>query len=207
MISKIYLVLSCLIILAKGVPAQTLQPEDPSYLPSISVNVKKTPSYTPKSDLINIMEQNGLYPYKGQECQDLSMSFTEADDGKKYASNEFAGINLRITQYGSQGKMIFNQLKPYDETIRQLQEFAASSKMEADNVGTRKSRNVISKDASHGKMVLVKDIITCMESKYSQYTVISFRSVALVGTTILNIMGSYNSDDELLANKIHAETP
>ena len=204
-----YLLLLCFILssqlLCAQVPALNLQPEEPSYLPAISVNVKKTPSYTPKTELINIIEQNGQYPYNGHECEDASASFEEGDNGTRYGSDEYSGIKLRITQYGAQAKQIFSQLKPFDEVIRQLQQFASSSTTEPDNVGTRKSRKVTTIDVTSGKMVLVNDIITCAESHYKEYSVTSFRSVALIGTTIINIMGTYNNDDIVLAKKIHLE--
>ncbi len=205
MLRKTYFISACIIFAASSLTAQVLQPEDPSYLPSSTVNVKKTPNYTAKNELINVIEQKGLYPYKGHDCDDLSMSFEEDNDGKKYGCNEFSSISLRVTQYGTQGKIIFTQLKPYDEELKQLQEFESSSKAEPDNIGSRKSRDVITKAVTNGKMVLVKDVITCAESKYKQYSLIYFRSVALIGTTIVNITGSFNSDDDLMAGKIHSE--
>lgn len=209
MVTRIYIVFICFIFSSQLLLAQdagtTLQAEDPSYLPASSVNIKKSPGSTPKSEVINAIEQSGLYPYKGHACEDVSMSFEVGDNNKTYGSNEYCSINLRIVQYGSQAKEIFNQLKPYDITLRELQGFASSSKTEPDPNGSRKSRTVNEADVTNGKMVLVIDVIECVESHYKEYTVIHYRSAALVGTTIITIMGTYYYEEEALAKKIHSE--
>lgn len=206
---KIHFIIAFVFFSIQSIHAQDLgiklQAEEPSYFPQKTVNLKKTPSYTAKSDIINSIEQKGLIPYQGHACETSSSSFEEGENGKSYGSDEYAQINLKIIQYGPAGKQIFNQLKPYDESKRELAEYASSSKTEMDNVGTRKSRVILPKDFADGKIVFVKDVIQCTESHYKEYTVIQFRSIALIGTTIINIDGFYNSDDENIAKNIRSE--
>lgn len=201
---KKFLILMCFVFSFKFLSGQTLQPEDPSLLPEKAVNIVKTPSYTPKTDLINLIEQKGLYPYKGHTCEDASISSELGADGKKYGTNEYSKIFLNITQYGQGGKEIFNSTKPYDLTLIQLQDYAASLQREVLSAGV--TRNVITKDVRDGKIVIAVDVVDCPEGKYKQYTLVQYKSAALMGTTIINITGSYYSSDNSLAEQIHSET-
>lgn len=191
-----------IILLVSMMHGKYAEAQGPSYLTANAVNVTHTPGSGVANNLFTIIEQRGLVPYKGRSCDDISESFTETEDGKKYGDNEYVSVHVHMQYYTQQAKSIFDQILQYNHPATELKKFETTSRNDAQGGNYR---SLVNKETTDGRMVIQNDLLSCTESKYKEFHNIFFRSYAIIGTAIVVIDGSYNSDDESLAEKIHSE--
>jgi hypothetical protein len=65
-------------------------------------------------------------------------------------------------------------------------------------------RTVTTRDVARGRMLLIHDLLGCVQDQYEQYERTTFRSYAVAGTRIVQINASYNSGDAKIAERIHS---
>lgn len=153
-----------------------------TYLPATSEHIRHTPS-GPANDMFSFIEQRGLVAYPGKDCDDgEGTGFVEDEKGKKYGSNRFIDVHLRIQHYKPAGKFTFDNIMKYNPPAQELGQKEASYKAEPTTGYLSRDIKVI--DVANGKMLVVKDVIGCGQNKFDKYTEIFVLSYAVVGTTM-----------------------
>lgn len=174
-----------------------------NYFPDKSEFIRYSPS-TPPNDMFTIMEQRGLVAYSGHDCDDWEgTGFLEDEKGKKYGSNRWIDVHLLIQHYKPAGKFTFDNIMQYNPPAMELSKKEASYK--EDPVEGIVTRQINILDVSNGKMLVVKDVGSCIQSKFDKFTSIFVSSYAIIGTTIVWMDATYYSDEVSLAVKIHNE--
>jgi hypothetical protein len=170
-------------------------------MPDKSEFIRNVPA-GPANEMFTFIDQRGLVAYKGRDCDDYEgTGFVEGDNGKKYGSNQWIDVHIKVQHYKPAGKLTFDNIMQYNPPAKELSGKEASYKAEpADGYLSRK---ISVSDVTNGKMLVIKDVSPCVQSKYDKYTTVFIISYAVIGTTIVWMDANYYSDDITLAVKIH----
>ncbi len=183
----------------------SVRAEETSLLPADAAAVKIQSA--PANDMMVAIEQSGFVPYKGRSGSDASTVFETGEDGTEYGDNEFTKVNLSVMHYKAAFKDAFNTLLQMAHPSMNLQQEEDNAKSGGTPHGDMLlSRSVNRTPVDEGEMLLITDAIKCVESQYPNYVQTTFKSYAVVGTSIISISGTYNSTDAKLARRIHNET-
>jgi hypothetical protein len=155
------------------------------------------------AEFATAIEESGLVPYRGHSCDDVSSSFREVK-GRQLGNNEWAQVTVNVLRYGAGARFAFDQNMQFASPADALREAEAEARSGTDPHGSRIDRTIRNGEAPHGRMLLIRDAMRCIESKYQRYDMTDFESFAVVGTTIVRIKGQYNSADPAIAEKVHA---
>lgn len=193
------IILICLLITLLVAPASSQK----TYLPDKSEFLRLSPS-SPPNEMFTIMEQRGLVAYRGQDCDDgEGTGLWEDEKGKKYGSNHWIDVHLQIQHYKPAGKFTFDNIMQYNPPSLDLNKKEALYKEELVAGDISRKINII--DVANGKMLVVKDVNTCVQSKFDKYATIFVISYAIIGTTIVWLDANFYNEDVTLAIKIHNE--
>jgi len=180
--------------------------EDISYLPADALSVQTVAA--PANEMMVMIEQSGLIPYKGHSSSDASMAFETGEDGTEYGDNEYTRVSLSLMHYKAAFKDSFDQRLQLAHPSLALQQAETDAKSGGSSIGgmTLLARSINRIAADDGEMLLITNSIQCVESQYPTFAQTSYQSYAVVGSSIIMISGTYNSSDAKLARRIHNET-
>jgi hypothetical protein len=179
--------------------------EEASLLPADAVNVKI--QIAPANETMVMIEQSGFVPYKGHSGSDASSAFEAGEDGTEYGDNEYTKVSLSVMHYKAAFKSTFDQMIQVAHpslNMQQEEENAKSGGTPHGDMLIARSVNRIPVEA--GELLLITDVIKCVESQYPNYAQTTWKSYAVVGSSIINLSGTFNSSDAKLARRIHNET-
>ena len=199
-LKQLYLILFVVLVICSASQAQ-----DVSFLPADAVNVKTIAA--PANDTMTMIEQTGFVPYKGHSASDASTAFETGEDGTQYGDNEYTKVSLSLMQYSTAAKGAFDQMLQIAHpslALRQEEESAKSGGTPHGDMLLARSVNRL--PLSDGEMLLITDVIKCVEAQYPNYAQTTWQSYAVIGSSIIKLSGFYNSTDAKLARRIHTET-
>ncbi|NLF96321.1 MAG: hypothetical protein GX569_06245 [Candidatus Riflebacteria bacterium] len=179
--------------------------QDASLLPADAVNVKVQSA--PANEMMVMIEQSGFIPYKGHSASDASTAFEAGADGTEYGDNEYTKVSLSVMHYKAAFKSTFDQMIQLAHpslNMQQEEENAKSGGSPHGDMLITRSVNRIPVEA--GELLLITDVIKCIESQYPNYAQTTWQSYAVVGSSIVSLSGTFNSSDAKLARRIHNET-
>lgn len=179
--------------------------EEASLLPADAVNVKI--QIAPANETMVMIEQSGFVPYKGHSGSDASSAFEAGEDGTEYGDNEYTKVSLSVMHYKAAFKSTFDQMIQVAHpslNMQQEEENAKSGGTPHGDMLIARSVNRIPVEA--GELLLITDVIKCVESQYPNYAQTTWKSYAVVGSSIISLSGTFNSSDAKLARRIHNET-
>jgi len=179
--------------------------QDASLLPADAVNVKTQTA--PANETMVMIEQSGFVPYKGHSGNDASTAFETGDDGTEYGDNQYTKVSLSVMHYKAAFKATFDQMLQLAHpslNMQQEEENAKSGGSQHGDMLITRSVNRIPVEA--GELLLITDVIKCIESQYPNYAQTTWKSYAVVGSSIISLSGTFNSSDAKLARRIHNET-
>ncbi|PKL45176.1 MAG: hypothetical protein CVV41_03540 [Candidatus Riflebacteria bacterium HGW-Riflebacteria-1] len=195
----------CFFLLVMLAVCSAGQAENASLLPADAVNVKTQTASA--NDTMVIIEQTGFVPYKGHSGSDASNAFETGEDGTEYGNNEYTRVSLRLMQYKSAFKAAFDQMLQIAHPSLALQQEEESAKSGGTPHGDMLlARSVNRLPLSDGEMLLITDVIKCVDAQYPNYALTTWQSYAVIGSSIIKLSGFYNSTDAKLARRIHTET-
>lgn len=174
--------------------------DDAVFLPDDAVNVRTVQA--PANDTMVMTEQSGFIPYKGRSSGDASTAFEAGDDGTEYGNNEYTKVSLSIMHYQEAFEDAFDQMLQIAHPSLALQQKEESAKSGGGS-DLLLSRSVNRMPVKAGELLLITDVIRCIESQYPNYVQTTWQSYAVVGTSIITLSGNYNSSDANLARRIH----
>ncbi|PKL47215.1 MAG: hypothetical protein CVV42_13690 [Candidatus Riflebacteria bacterium HGW-Riflebacteria-2] len=179
--------------------------QDASLLPADAVNVKMQSA--PANEMMVMLEQSGFIPYKGHSGSDASTVFEAGEDGTEYGDNEYTKVSLSIMYYKASFKAAFDQMIQLAHPSLNMQQEEENAKSGGTPYGDMLlARSVNRTPVNDGEMLLITDVIKCIESQHPNYAKTNWQSYAVVGSSIISLSGSYNSSDAKLARRLHNET-
>jgi len=179
--------------------------EDASLLPADAVNVKMQSA--PANEMMVMIEQSGFIPYKGHSASDASTAFEAGADGTEYGDNEYTKVSLSVMHYKAAFKAAFDQMMQLAHPSLNMQQEEANAKSGGSPHGDMLiARSVNRIPVESGELLLITDVVKCIESQYPNYAQTTWQSYAVVGSSIISLSGNYNNSDAKLARRIHNET-